>query len=156
MSSSAGSGFTKLNRYGSLYENTMRLDFSSFKKALASLNRALQRSQTAPGDEELRDAVIKRFEYTYELAWKSLKRQLEQEAPTPAQIDQFSYRDLLREAAQAGIITQVERWMDYREAHNITSHTYDDLKAQQVYDVVINFFQDASELLKALEERSHD
>jgi nucleotidyltransferase substrate binding protein (TIGR01987 family) len=134
----------------------MQLDFSSFKKALASLNRALQRSQTAPGDEELRDAVIQRFEYTYELSWKMLKRQLEQESPTPAQIDQLSYRDLLREAAQAGIIPEVERWMDYRELRNITAHTYDDLKAQRVYDAVDDFYTDASALLKALEERRHD
>jgi nucleotidyltransferase substrate binding protein (TIGR01987 family) len=134
----------------------MQLDFSSFKKALASLNRALQRSQTAPGDEELRDAVIQRFEYTYELSWKMLKRQLEQESPNPSLIDQLSYRDLLREAAQAGIIPEVERWMDYRELRNITAHTYDDLKAQRVYDAVDEFYTDASALLKALEERSHD
>jgi nucleotidyltransferase substrate binding protein (TIGR01987 family) len=134
----------------------MTLDFTSLKKALSSLNRALQRSQSAPGDEELRDAVIQRFEYTYELAWKSLKRQLEQEVPNPPLIDQLSYRDLLREAAQAGIITEVERWMDYRELRNITAHTYDDLKAQRVYDAVDDFYTDATALLKALEERSHD
>jgi nucleotidyltransferase substrate binding protein (TIGR01987 family) len=58
----------------------MLLDLSSFDEALASLDRAAIRAQAAPADEDLRDAVIQRFEYTYELAWKMLKRHLEQVA----------------------------------------------------------------------------
>jgi nucleotidyltransferase substrate binding protein (TIGR01987 family) len=134
----------------------MHLDFASLEKALASLSRAIQRSRVDPQDEELRDAVIQRFEYTYELCWKMLKRQLELESPTPARMDTLSFRDLLREAAQVGILQDVERWMDYREMRNITSHTYDDLKARNVYDAAIEFYDDARALLKALEARSHD
>ncbi|TKJ37960.1 nucleotidyltransferase [candidate division LCP-89 bacterium B3_LCP] len=134
----------------------MRLDFTSLKKAIASLDRAIQRSQTAREDEELRDAVIQRFEYTYELCWKMLKRQLELESPNPALIDTLSFRDLLREAAQVGILKDIESWMDYRQMRNITSHTYDDAKARSVYKAAIEFFDDASALLKALETRDHD
>lgn len=134
----------------------MRLDFSPLNKALQSLNRAIRRSQATPDDEELRDAVIQRFEYTYELSWKMLKRQIEQESPDPSLIDHLSFRDLLRDGAERGIIKDVERWMDYREARNITAHTYDDQKAQSVYSAAIDFFDDATALLKALEERSHD
>ena len=52
----------------------MKLDFSSLKKAVKSLGKAIARTQKAPSDEELRDAVIQRFEYTYELACKMMKR----------------------------------------------------------------------------------
>jgi len=134
----------------------MRLDFTSLEKALASLSRAIQRSQAVRQDEELRDAVIQRFEYTYELCWKMLKRQLELEAPNPALIDTLSFRDVLREAAQVGMLRDVERWMDYREMRNITSHTYNDLKARNVYDAALEFYDDARALLEALVARSHD
>jgi hypothetical protein len=56
-----------------LYSRIMRLDLSSWKKALNSLERAIARSTASPADEELRDAVIQRFEYCYELSWKMLK-----------------------------------------------------------------------------------
>lgn len=46
----------------------MRLDFSPLQKAINSLERAIVRTKANPSDEELRDAVIQRFEYTYELS----------------------------------------------------------------------------------------
>lgn len=55
----------------------MKLDFSSYEKAIHSLQRVLDRSRSVPEDEDIRDACIQRFEYTYELAFKMLKRQLE-------------------------------------------------------------------------------
>ncbi len=134
----------------------MKLDFSPLNKALSSLHRAIVRAQGAPGDEELRDAVIQRFEYTYELSWKMLKRQLEQEAPNPAEIDRLSFRELLREAAERGMVADVERWMDYREQRNITSNIYDERKAESVYGTAIEFYDDAKALLNELEKRSHD
>ncbi|MCX6641636.1 MAG: nucleotidyltransferase substrate binding protein [bacterium] len=134
----------------------MPLDFSPLQKALTSLNKAIKRSQTALDDEELRDAVIQRFEYTHELCWKMLKRQLEQESLNPTEIDRLAYRDLLREAAERGILANIERWMDYREARNITSHTYDEQKAKYVYEAAVLFYQDAAKLLSALEKRNHD
>ncbi len=133
----------------------MALDFTSLEKALASLHRAIQRSQTDPDDEEVRDAVIQRFEYTYELCWKMLKRQLEVESPNPAVIDTLSFRDLLREAAQVGILADIESWLDYREMRNITSHTYDDNKAQSVYLSALDFYDDALALFETLKKRSH-
>ena len=77
----------------------MKLDLTSWQRALASLERAITRSVAAPGDEELRDAVIQRFEYSYELSWKMLKRHLEQVVPDPGAVDQWSFQALMREAA---------------------------------------------------------
>jgi len=131
----------------------MKLDFSSPKKAVKSLGRAITRTQKAPSDEELRDAVIQRFEYTYELAWKMMKRQIEQEAPNPDDIDQLSFKDLLRTAAEKGIIADVEAWLIYREQRNITSHTYDEVEAKSVYETALKFLKDAEVLLSNLEKR---
>jgi nucleotidyltransferase substrate binding protein (TIGR01987 family) len=131
----------------------MKIDFSSFKKALASLERAIKRSRANSSDEELRDAAIQRFEYTYELSWKMLKRTLEQEAANSADIDQMSFKELIRAGAERGFLSNVEKWFTYRELRNLTSHVYDPVKAQEVYKEVLSFYEDAAQLLKRLEER---
>lgn len=132
----------------------MSLDFSPLEKALNSLNRALVRAVAASGDEELRDACIQRFEYTFELCWKMLKRQLELELPNPTEVDGYSYRQLFRIAAERGLVQNVEAWFDYRERRNITSHTYDEEKAAKVFEALPAFAGHAEELLSSLKERS--
>ena len=83
-----------------------------------------------------------------------LKRQIEQEFPTPSDVDRLSFRDLLREGAERGMIADVEKWMDYREQRNITSHTYDEDKAKSVYESALSFYDDAKALLSELERRN--
>ena len=132
----------------------MPIDFSSLEKAVNSLQRALDRACTVLEDGELRDACIQRFEYTFELCWKMLKRQLEQELPNPSEVDAYSYRQLFRVGAERGLVTNVEAWFDYRERRNITSHTYDEEKAAKVFEALPQFAVHANDLLSSLKERS--
>ena len=120
-----------------------------FNKALSSLNAALAQTK----DEFVRDAVIQRFEYTYELAWKMLKRHLD-ESEGAATIDALSRKDLFRLAGERGILDNVEAWFGYHRARNETSHTYDANKAEQVYEVARQFAPDAGKLLVELERRN--
>lgn len=131
----------------------MKLDFSSYEKALSSLQRVLERSSTVPGDEDIRDACIQRFEYTYELAFKMLKRQLEEELPSSEELDQLPYKEMIRVGAERGLILVPERWFDYRAKRNITSHTYDEEKAREVFAILSNFAADAADLLARLKSR---
>jgi hypothetical protein len=62
----------------------MKLDFTSLAKAQESLGKAIHRALKEPSDEELRDAVIQRFEYTFELSWKMMKRVIESESAIPS------------------------------------------------------------------------
>src|SRR5687768_15329984 len=121
----------------------MAIDFSSFKKALTSLERALKRAGENPSDEELRDATIQRFEYTYELCWKMLKRTLAQEAATPADIEHLSFKELIRAGAEHDLLADADKWFTYRELRNLTSHVYDQLIAKEVYQEVASFYKDA-------------
>lgn len=130
------------------------LDISSLIKALRSLQRAVDRSLAEPEDEEVRDAVIQRFEYCYELCWKMLKRILERESPVPAEVDRMSFRELIREGGERGIIAHVEHWMEYRSQRNITSHIYDEEKAASVYGTALRFLPDAQDLLVELQTRN--
>ena len=134
----------------------MSLDFSSLDKALNSLGRAVARAESNPADEEVRDAVIQRFEYSYELCWKMIKRQLETEAAVPADIDGMSFKALMREAAERGLIGSVENWLVYREQRNVTAHTYDQEKAHSVYLTAVEFLPVALVLLAMLERRNRD
>ena len=129
----------------------MKLDLSALEKALASLSRALVRAQGLPADEELRDASIQRFEYSFELAWKMLKRRLELDVPSTDAVDTLSYRAMIRLAAERGLLANPQAWFDYRDQRNRTTHTYDLVIAQQVYACITGFKRDADSLLAALQ-----
>jgi len=134
----------------------MQLDLTSWKRALASLERAIRRSTASPKDEELRDAVIQRFEYSYELSWKMLKRHLEQVVADPGSVDQWSFKELMREAAERGLVNAVEPWIEYRHQRNMTAHTYDEEKARLVHESAQAFLGDAKALLAQVERRNVD
>lgn len=133
----------------------MALDFSALDRALASLSRAVDRSLREPNDEEVRDAVIQRFEYGYELCWKMLKRQLELELPNPADADRMSFADLIREGAERGLVVEPQKRLNYRYQRNLTSHAYDEGKAKEAHAGAIAFLADARALLAALQARGH-
>jgi nucleotidyltransferase substrate binding protein (TIGR01987 family) len=132
------------------------LDLTSLEKALAALERGLARAVPAPDDEELRDACIQRFEFTFELAWKMLKRRLEMDLPSADVVDGMNYRSLMRTGAEYGLIEDVPAWFVYRDKRNITSHTYDAAKAAEVFSVVPGFARDTRALMVALEAKGRD
>jgi len=97
--------------------------------------------------------VIQNFEFVYELSIKMLKRQMEVESASPEEIDFTSFRGLLRTEVEKGLVQNIDVWFEYRQMRNITSHTYDHEKAQQVYEMTIGFLQSARELLNKMEQR---
>ena len=50
----------------------------------------------------------------------------------------------------------MEDWLDYRKMRNITSHTYDESKARQVYNGIFDFLESSRFLLKQLQQRNQD
>jgi nucleotidyltransferase substrate binding protein (TIGR01987 family) len=109
-----------------------------FLRAVSQLEKAAAR----PEDEFIRDSVIQRFEFTYELAWKMLKLQLEAEG-----IDARTPRQALQEALQAAFIEDGNAWSELQKYRNLTSHTYDESLAQNVYNYIV---QHGLGLFKAL------
>lgn len=134
----------------------MALDFRSLERALAQLEKSLAfvespLAQQDPGiREQFRAAAIQAFEYTYELAWKMLKRRLEQDAPTPAEVDGLSFRELIRVGAERGFVSDPEGWFEYRDKRNLTAHTYSDATAEVVFAAARRFAPDARALLEKL------
>lgn len=109
----------------------MKLELSPFNRALAALDEALEALADRPGDKFVRDACIQRFEYSYELAHKFLRRYLE--TTEPAGVRELSFPDLVRLGFERGLLMESwDVWKDFRDARNATSHAYDEAKALEV------------------------
>ncbi len=121
-----------------------KIILAPLKQAVVSLRAAL----TQPKTEFTRDASIQRFEYTFELTWKILKRYLREEI----QIDEYRIKNIFRHAARIKLIVNTEAWFSYLNARNLTSHTYNVATAEEVYKVAQAFMQDVERLLQNLEK----
>ncbi len=92
--------------------------------ALTRLDGALAQ----PVNEFVRDSAIQRFEFTFELFWKSLKAYAEESG-----VEAFSPRDSVRTAFQLGVIQEHPDWFRMLEDRNLTSHTYNEATAESIY-----------------------
>lgn len=108
---------------------------AEYGRAVSSLEDALSLLAGVSADERLRkalrDSVIQRFEFCYELAWKTLKIWLDSKG-----IDARNPKDVLKEAVTQGILGDVTLWTEAHENRNLTSHTYDETQAETVADFV--------------------
>lgn len=139
----------------------MKLDLSSLRKAMESLEKALNVANDEmfisrlndDQKETVRAGVIQNFEFTYELCWKFMRRWLEVNLGT-TYVAGVSRRQLFRLSAEHRLIDDVDRWMEYHDARNETSHTYDESTAEDVFETAQTFLDHAKALLKALEARN--
>lgn len=95
-----------------------------FERALARLHEVLAENETPI----VRDALIQRFEFTFEMAWRSLHRFLAWKGESPAQ----TAWAVLPLAFQSKLIEDAEVWDKLREYRNLTSHTYEESMAVKV------------------------
>lgn len=113
-----------------------------FQKAVERLEEACMQKK----NEFIRDSVIQRFEFCYELAWKMLKLKLLQE-----DIDTRSPKATLQAALEVGLIEDGNGWTELHRMRNLTTHTYDESLAEEVYAFVC---QSGLSLLKQLVDRA--
>lgn len=122
----------------------MQLDISPLEKSIQRLQEGLQRYQKHDDDEQLRDGLIQRFEFTYELSHKMLKRYLKLTSATPQQFDDMPFQDLIRLGNSQGLLQHDwPTWRNYREIRSKTSHTYDEDIALEVVTHIPNFLREA-------------
>ncbi|WP_027996447.1 nucleotidyltransferase substrate binding protein [Simplicispira psychrophila] len=139
-----------------------KLDLDALRRAVASLEDGLEvvsnadwfNQQSSKVQNTLIAGVIQNFEFVYEVGFKMLRRQIELESASPSEVDESNFRDVLRVAAEKGLIADVEAWFRYRQMRNLTAHTYNHEKAQQVYQGTLLFIGDAQALLASLEARN--
>jgi nucleotidyltransferase substrate binding protein (TIGR01987 family) len=124
--------------------------FSNYCKALERLEDFLEPPAL---NEREQQGLIKAFEYTYELAWNTLRDLLRSQGDASL----LGARDTLREAFRLDLIEQGDQWMLMIQDRNLTSHTYnrstaDAIAAQIVASYLPCFQQLRSTLQQRLEE----
>lgn len=107
--------------------------FSNYKKALSQLRKFIDKGELSELEEQ---GLVKAFEYTYELAWNTLKDFLEHSGQT----DIYGARDAVRKAFELGLIQDGENWMDMLKSRNQTSHTYNRETAEKICQAVVQVY----------------
>lgn len=104
--------------------------FNNFTKALSQLSKFVQKEDLNEMEEQ---GLIKAFEYTYELAWKTLQDLLREKGyegiagPKP----------VIEQAFQDGYITNGKGWVNMHLSRNLTSHTYNEETAEEIIAAII-------------------
>jgi nucleotidyltransferase substrate binding protein (TIGR01987 family) len=106
----------------------------AFEKALPMVSNDLER-----------DGAIQRFEFTYELLWKTLKKVLLFKG-----IEQNSPRGVFREAAKIGMIEDLDLWFDFLKNRNITVHIYKEEYAEIVFSALPVFSRELRKVIAKL------
>jgi nucleotidyltransferase substrate binding protein (TIGR01987 family) len=103
--------------------------FSNYNKALAQLKRFFAKKELNELEEQ---GLIKAFEYTYELAWNTIKDFYEDQGETGIQ----GSKDAVRLAFKRGLIGEGESWMEMIENRKLTVHTYNVATATEVVNLI--------------------
>ena len=125
-----------------------------FERAIQRLEEGLARYQADTSDSQIRDGLVQRFEFTYELGHKVLKRYLEYASANPGQFDEMTFQDLIRTANEQGLLLgNWPDWRGFREMRGKTSHTYNEDVAIEVVTGIPRFVEEAIYLRDKLRER---
>ncbi|QJD77516.1 nucleotidyltransferase substrate binding protein [Spirosoma rhododendri] len=120
--------------------------FSNFKKAFGQLQEAVSLHSYSKLEQQ---GLIKCFEFTYELAWNTLKDYLVDQGYTNI----TGSKDTFRLSNRVGLITNGERWMEMVSSRNATSHTYDEATANRIAETIRQeYFYDFEHLLTVFNE----
>lgn len=125
----------------------MTLDLTPLANAIKRLHEGLDGYNRDRGDTLVRDGLVQRFEFTYEIAHKMLKRYLKTTSPTPGQYDGMDFSGLIRSGNEQGLLLgDWTKWRQYRTMRGKTSHTYDESVALEVVAGIPGFLEEARHL----------
>ncbi len=130
------------------------IDLTSFENAINSLEDVINVYNSDKSNLYMRDSMILRFEYTYSLSIKMIKRYFAKSAFEKENLDGMTFYEMIRTANRMEILkSNLETWDDYRQKRNMTSHTYDENVAKDVVEIIPAFKNEAEFLLNRLKER---
>ena len=125
------------------------IDLSIFARAILKLEEAINMDKT----EIVRDSVVQRFEYTYELSISIIRRYI-LEKYISDKVDIYVFQDVIRTALQLEIIkSDLEKWSEFRKLRNKTSHTYNEKIAEDVYQIAKVFLEEVKFVYKAIQSK---
>lgn len=116
--------------------NKLENKIDNFKNAV---NRLLEAAEELKKDETnsvVRDGMIQRFEFTYELSWKTTKEYLEHIGIA----GKTSPRSVIKEAYAQNLIEDEKSWLIMINDRNLTSHVYSERMAQEICSRIIEMY----------------
>ncbi len=102
--------------------------FRNFQKALVQLEEAVALKEQRKLTNLEKQGLIQAFEFTHELAWKTLKDFLQ----SRGNIEIYGSKDATREAFKNNLIEDGDVWMEMVQSRNLTSHTYNEGTADEI------------------------
>ena len=130
-----------------------KLDLTNIKNAVATLEEAINYYNTdveQPIKNMYADSCIQRFEYTYELSWKIMKKYLKLFFNKTEQ--ELTIKNIFRYTQGYGLIQDWTKWVEYNDARNNTLHEYNLNKTQFVLMILQAFLKDVKSFIICLEQ----
>jgi nucleotidyltransferase substrate binding protein (TIGR01987 family) len=132
----------------------MELITEPLEKALASLKESWAEYQKDMSNAFIRDSVIQRFEYTFELSHKILRRFLSETESSRAEISEMLFNDLIRLGCKRGLLlNDLEVWDKYRKLRNLTRHNYDEFNAENIVVIMPVYIEEIDYELARINEK---
>ena len=132
----------------------MLLDVAPLSNAVQRLREGLARHNAEPHDEQLRDGLIQRFEFTYELSHRMLRRYLQEILPSAEDAAQMTFAELVRAGNERGLLrAEWPAWRHFRDIRTRTTHTYNADTASEVVREIPAFLAEAEHLCDELRKR---
>jgi nucleotidyltransferase substrate binding protein (TIGR01987 family) len=107
--------------------------YSNYTKALGQLSKFIEKKEL---NELEKQGLIHAFEYTYKLAWNTIKDYFENQGETEI----HGSRDAFRLAFRRGLVENGQAWMDMIKSRTLTTHTYNQEVADAIADAVFNIY----------------
>lgn len=127
------------------------LDFTALENSLQRLGEVVEIYKKNPQDTIVRDSLIQRFEFTYSITLKTLRKYFIERAFIVDDVNKLSFNEMVRTAMQLNLLkSDLTKWTEFREMRNLTSHTYDENVALKVSGIVPDFYEEIIYLLKEL------
>jgi len=96
-----------------------------------------------------KDATIQRFEFTFELGWKTMQVYIKDQG-----LECFGPNNCIREAARIKLIDNPGQWIGFLKARNLIAHTYNEKMADKIYRKACKFPEEIDGLLKRIKSLS--
>ena len=124
--------------------------FDNLQRAYGRLHQAVEANAGQPDNDLIQMALIKAFEMTFELSWKTVKDFL-----TYNGVDVKLPREVIKQAFANDIIIDGQVWIDMLENRNQIAHTYDEGRARETVQQICRSYLPAIEqLYRSLLEKS--
>ena len=135
----------------------MTINTEFLKRCIETLEKSYsmikQTQENSIEYEMYRNSLVKSFEMTLEQVGKLLRKKLTPYFVSKKAVDALTFKDLFRNANKHSLLTEeeVNRWFEYRDNRNNTTHDYGQYFAEETLKLIDSFLKDVYKLKEVIE-----